>query len=123
MIEALIAILRSRTSKIGESDGGSHAWLAEEAFHGHGLMEIANRYGARLINLSKMETEEAQVKIGSTTIRIRLPRLLLYDIDLFISMPVLKVHAMTVVSLGFKNQWRCIPDVKRLRYHPEFNHL
>jgi len=25
---------------------------------------------------------------------------------------------MTGVSLGFKNWWGCIPDVKRLKYHP-----
>jgi uncharacterized protein (DUF362 family) len=37
-------------------------------------------------------------------------------------MPVPKVHAMTNVSLGFKNQWGCIPDAMRLKYHYQFSH-
>jgi uncharacterized protein (DUF362 family) len=28
---------------------------------------------------------------------------------------------MTGLSLGFKNQWGCIPDVKRLKHHPQFS--
>jgi len=38
-------------------------------------------------------------------------------------MPVPKIHAMTVLSLGFKNQWGCIPDNMRLRLHHIFNEL
>ncbi|MEW6048320.1 MAG: DUF362 domain-containing protein, partial [Bacillota bacterium] len=41
----------------------------------------------------------------------------------FVTLPVPKVHAMTGVSLGFKNQWGCIPDPKRLRLHPYFDRL
>ena len=36
-------------------------------------------------------------------------------------MPVPKVHVMTYVTLGFKNQWGCIPDTMRFRNHSEFN--
>lgn len=38
-------------------------------------------------------------------------------------MPVPKVHVMTYLSLGFKNQWGCIPDVKRLRHHHDFDRI
>jgi uncharacterized protein (DUF362 family) len=49
-------------------------------------------------------------------------RLLLHETDVFVTMPVPKIHVMTRVSLGFKNQWGCLPDVKRLRHHADFAH-
>lgn len=36
-------------------------------------------------------------------------------------MPVPKIRCMTGLSLGFKNQWGCIPDTMRLRYHHIFD--
>jgi len=50
------------------------------------------------------------------------PVLLLREVDVFITLPVAKVHAMTGVSLGFKNQWGCQPTTMRLRNHPQFAH-
>jgi uncharacterized protein (DUF362 family) len=52
--------------------------------------------------------------------RVELPDILINGTDYFITMPVPKMHVMTGVSLGFKNQWGCLPDVKRLRNHPDF---
>jgi uncharacterized protein (DUF362 family) len=43
------------------------------------------------------------------------------DSDLFISLPVPKIHMNTGVSLALKNLWGLIPDPKeRLRLHPYF---
>ncbi|MBI4454643.1 MAG: DUF362 domain-containing protein [Acidobacteria bacterium] len=125
VIEALVSILRERTTAIfiGESDGGSLAWSAEEAFDGHGLPELARRYGVGLVNLSRVAREEASVAVAGRQVRVVLPSMLLREIDVFITLPVPKVHVMTGVSLGFKNQWGCLPDVKRLRYHSEFAHV
>jgi len=39
-------------------------------------------------------------------------------VDVLITVPVLKIHASTGVSLGLKNQWGCIPTPMRLLYHP-----
>ena len=107
VMEALISVLSTQTSNIiiGESDGGYHAWKAEEAFQGHNLYKIAGRYGAELVNLSKIEAEDTEVKVGSKTVRARLPSLLLREVDAFITVPVPKVHVMTRLSLAFKNQW------------------
>jgi len=123
IIEAIISILATRSSNItvGESDGGSHAWKAEKAFAGHSLYKIADKYRAKVVNLSRIESEHVEVEVGSKKASIELPSLLLHDIDVFITVPVPKVHVMTRVSLGFKNQWGCIPDVMRLKNHPQFN--
>jgi uncharacterized protein (DUF362 family) len=75
----------------------------------------------RAVGLTELERRTASVGIAGKEIVLELPRLLLDETDFFITAPVPKIHAMTRVSLGFKNQWGCIPDVKRLRHHCDFN--
>lgn len=124
VIEAVVRAVVQRTPHItiGESDGGASAWRAEEAFTGHDIPRICHMYGAKAVNLSALPSEEVRTTIAGVEVRVKLTSLLLHEVDAFITMPVPKVHAMTGVSLGFKNQWGCIPDVMRLRYHPRFAH-
>jgi len=123
MIEAIVSALRTRTSNIivGESDGGYRSFKAEEAFRNHGLYNIADKYGIKVVNLSKTESEHIEVELSSRKIRVELPSMLLHETDVFITVPVPKIHAMSGVSLAFKNQWGCIPGTMRLRGHPEFS--
>jgi len=122
MIEALVAALREYTNNItiGEADGGVDCWTADQAFSGHGLDKLVSKYGVRLVNLSRVPAERRAVDVDGRSEEVILPSLLLHEIDVFITMPVPKVHAMTGVSLGFKNQWGCVPSVKRLRDHYRF---
>lgn len=123
VIEAVIAALKERTSNItvGESNGGYHSFEAEEAFEKHGIYEMADRYGAQVVNLSKDKHEVVKLRVGSKDVEVTLPSLLLHDVDVFVTIPVPKIHAMTGVSLGFKNQWGCNPSTMRLREHSKFN--
>lgn len=122
VLEAVVSLIRTRTDKITivESDGGSYAWPAQEAFAGHHVDQICARYGARAVNLTEYPREWAETEIFGRQIKLEMSRLLLHETDVFITMPVPKVHVMTRVSLGFKNQWGCLPDVKRLRNHHDF---
>ncbi len=123
LIEGVVAAIHDRTSHIivGESDGGYHSFKAEEAFASHGLYGLRNRYGIHVVNLSDGPSECRTVDIAGRPVTVELPRLLLDEVDVFITLPVPKVHAMTRVSLGFKNQWGCQPGTMRLRNHPEFS--
>ncbi len=124
IIEECIKILSNLTSNItiGETDGGSNAWQAEEAFVSHNFPYLSKRYGVQVVNLSDVKRERAETYIDGRKVCVELPSMLLQDVDVFITLPVPKVHIMTEVSLAFKNQWGCIPDVKRLRYHHNFDH-
>jgi len=73
------------------------------------------------VNLCDGEKEHIDVLSGRETYQVPLPVLLLRETDVFITMPVPKIHAMTIVSLGYKNQWGCVPDIMRLRRHFIFN--
>jgi uncharacterized protein (DUF362 family) len=122
-LSALVELIRERTRNItiGESDGGYNSFKADEAFRGHGLDQLASRYGVKLINLSTLPAEERTGVVAGRAVTVRLPRYLLRDVEVFLTAPVPKIHATTGVSLGLKNQWGCIPDAMRLREHAEFD--
>ena len=102
-IEALVVVLKERTSNItiGESDGGYHSYYAEEAFKGHKLYDIGEKYRVRVVNLSKDERETIIETIAGNKVSVTLPHILLHETDVFITMPVPKTHVMTGVSLAF----------------------
>jgi len=108
------------TVTIGEGDGGYGAWSAELAFEGHGLPNLCREFGVRLVNLSTAPSRLTEIEVLGDAYREYLPIELLEDTDLFVTLPVPKIHAMTVYSGAVKNQWGCIPDKLRLRRHPDF---
>jgi uncharacterized protein (DUF362 family) len=123
VLEATVRVLRDYTAhiRIVESDGGSNAWTAEQVFAGHGVPELCQKYGVTAVSLSQHPSKLFRTVVAGEEIEMELPALLVEETDFFITMPVPKVHAMTGLSLGFKNQWGCIPDVKRLKHHPQFS--
>ena len=123
-IEAVVRALKDRTARIviGEAEGGYNSYCAEEAFESHGLYALARRYGITVTNLSREPRERVTGEIAGRETSVELPASLLHDTDCFITLPVPKIHAMTVVSLGFKNQWGCIPSEMRIREHAQFAH-
>src|SRR2546428_2370270 len=104
---------------VGESNGGYGSFTAAEAFAGQGLFDICKRTGAQPLDLSKEESEEYFGEVGRRQVSVRLARLLVEEVDFTISLPVLKVHAMTTVSLSMKNMWGCYPTDLRLLEHKE----
>src|SRR3989454_1936729 len=106
---------------VGESNGGYGSFLASEAFAGHGLHEICKQTGTTPLDLSQTETEEQRASIGGKVVSVRLPRFLVREVDFTVSIPVLKVHAMTTVSLSIKNLWGCYPTDLRLLEHRELD--
>jgi len=101
----------------------------EDAFNGHGIFEMCRRYGVRAINLTRYPRESVATEIAGGRVEVELSQLLTRETDVFITMPVPKLHMMTGVSLGFKNQWGCLPDVNgcaitatfRARFSPSTN--
>lgn len=126
LIEAVVSILKRRTKNIviGESDGAAAAWTVKEAFGGHKIPQICRRYGISMIDLTNSEGVQVKFKLNKKILILELPKILLNDTDVFITLPVPKIHCMTKVSLALKNQWGCIPLArKRFRYHPYFDNL
>ncbi len=123
VLRALLEILKERTDRLAvvESDGGYGAYKAPEAFSGHGYDRICEELEVELVNLCDEPSEKIVVEVKGRRYALPLPRRLLRETDVFVTMPVPKVHGMTYLSLAYKNQWGCIPDVMRLRLHYIFD--
>jgi len=119
LIKYLLEILKSKADTVilGESNGGNHSFTAEQAFEGHNMYQICQETGVELVNLSKLPSGFVEDKIQGKRVKVQLPKLLLEEIDCFISVPVLKVHVMTTISLSLKNSWGCNPDTMRALHH------
>jgi uncharacterized protein (DUF362 family) len=123
VILATVKVLREYTSHIAiaETDGGYGAWQAAEAFAGHGLYHLRDEFGVEIVNLNDEPRELITLRYGWRIHQLPLPTRLLHHTDLLITMPVPKIHCMTGLTLAYKNQWGCIPDIMRLRMHYIFD--
>jgi uncharacterized protein (DUF362 family) len=119
VLASLLGLLKDKVGRVivGESDGGNHSFTADQAFKGHGMHKICKENGAELVNLSTIPAETVEEIILGKSVKVQLPKMLLNEIDCFISVPVLKVHANTNVSISMKNLWGCYPDTMRGLYH------
>lgn len=119
LLRFLLELLKDRASRVivGESDGGNHSFTADQAFKGHGMHEICKETGAELVNLSTLPSRYIEDSIQGKKVKVQVPDLLVDGIDCFISVPVLKVHVMTLVTLSMKNLWGCYPDTMRCLHH------
>jgi len=113
---AVCELLLTRAGKVYvvESDGlRQSAW---EAFDASGYRQLES-LGVTLVNLSEAEQVEVEVPPAG---RVRLPRLML-NADIFITLPVLKTHALTYFTGSIKNQWGCVPQYDRILLHQYLN--
>jgi len=120
VIKRVCQVLRQRTQNIilVESDGMRYS--AEEAFEKNGIYQLAEEADVEVRNLSK----EPQVYgVHPLLEDFGLPRLLLEETDVFITLPVLKTHALTVFTGALKNQWGCIPRYDRILLHKHIDEL
>ena len=123
-LKAVTTMLTSRGYSviIGEADsGGYNRFSIDEVFKGMGIDQLARDTGARITNVSFTDPEWLEVRVGLRRLRVPVPRLLLHEIDAFITLPVPKVHLNTGISMSIKNQWGCIQEpAERLKLHPYF---
>jgi uncharacterized protein (DUF362 family) len=126
-LEALVIYLKNFTEHIVicESDsGGYNPFSMDDVFRTTGIAEFARRSGVKIVNLSHVPSRPIRFRHQFKQFSVPLPRLLLDETDLFITMPVPKVHLNTVVSISLKNQWGVIQQpALRLKLHPYFNEV
>lgn len=123
-IEQLVVALKDYTNNIiiGESDGGGYnRFCMDEVFDKTGIRAFSKKHGVTLVNLSKLPSRNIQFQYKGREFAVPLPRMLLDEVQLFITVPVPKVHSNTGVSMSIKNQWGCIQEpLLRLKLHPYF---
>ena len=81
-----------------------------------GWIEWARQKGVKLVNLS--DTKIVYFDFGEESVlrRERVSKEIL-DADVIISVPAMKTHLMTSVTLGMKNMYGTLPEIDKARYH------
>jgi uncharacterized protein (DUF362 family) len=112
--EAVCRVLRRRTRNVVIGEADHLRQKAETAFEVSGYVEMARRLDVPLVNFSDMRWR--QVFCPPLGAEVGLPAALL-DADVFITLPVLKTHALTYFTGALKNQWGCMPQYDRILMH------
>jgi uncharacterized protein (DUF362 family) len=117
LVEAVCRVLQTRTKDISLVEAPGYRHSAEKAFEITGIYDVAKRVGVKVVDLSKEPMSEVcNLRLGP------LPTILL-DADVFITMPVIKTHALTYFTGALKNQWGCIPRHDRIALHQYLDEL
>ncbi len=117
---AVCEVLLARTSRIYVGESRHMRQTPWEAFPAAGYVEMAKRLGVTLINFSEEPTIPCPCEPIGT---INLPRRIL-EADAFITIPVLKTHALTYFTGSLKNQWGCVPNyLDRIHNHVHIHEL
>ena len=124
LVRALRKINDRTKIYIGEGEGGYNSFSMSDAFRDMGFLEIENEFPqVKIINLSKIPSKEIEIDTPRGPYKIALPEIFFNEIDFSISCPLPKVHCMTKITLSYKNQWGCLPDVMRLKNHYMFDYI
>lgn len=120
LIEAIIDVLRMKFNPdeifVVESD--ATAMRAKYAFKVLGYEKLAARKKVKLLNLCEEEVLSLPNEAFSLSEEIKIPKILT-EVDLFISVPKLKLHRLVGVTCSLKNQFGCIPIRRKVGFHKQ----
>jgi len=116
LVEALINLLRDKTSDISIVESDSGAIDAEVKFAACGYVQLSQRTGVNLINLSKEKLVDVTIPNALALKSIKLPKMVM-DSDVLINVPKLKVNEITGVTLSLKNVFGLMPSRFKTKYH------
>ncbi|MBW1960859.1 MAG: DUF362 domain-containing protein [Deltaproteobacteria bacterium] len=96
--------------------------LARDVMEANGLGERLRRYGMKVVYLDQQPHEKVTVPGADVMHEVDFPECVL-KADRYISLPKMKTHAMTLVTLGIKNSLGLLPEhEKKGRLHHEAIH-
>lgn len=97
---------------LGDSPGGGNLLKVAEKT---GIKGVADEMGCPLIEFT--ETSEMKALEGRTFKKIEVAKAAL-EADVIISLPKVKTHGLTVLTLGIKNMFGCIPGMfRKIQWH------
>jgi uncharacterized protein (DUF362 family) len=89
---------------------------AGEAFRMTGMQEVSEKKGVPLIDLDRGDAAEITIPKGRLVKKIKVPALL-KEVDFVISIPVMKTHMHTGVTLSIKNMKGLLWRKQKARFH------
>jgi len=118
VIEAVINLVRRRTSRVTVVESDNISGSAERRMSETGLLRRLEELDVEFINLSRDDAEIHEV----AGVEIRLPRTVL-DADCFINLPKMKTCGHTLVTLSIKNLFGVLQRAKKNKLHRHLNEI
>lgn len=116
-VDAIIKICQEASpAKVIVAESGIVGFDTAEVFKGLGLEGRFEKLGAELVNLDRDETIKVDVPNGTVLKTARIFKTV-FESDVVISVPSMKTHILTAVTLGLKNMKGTIPDSMKKRMH------
>lgn len=86
-----------------DPDSEDHSFSADDALRRYNIHKIYSKTGVELVNISTLPATYVEGTIQGKKGGIQVSEILMKDIDSNVSVPVQKVHAMTIITLILKN--------------------
>jgi uncharacterized protein (DUF362 family) len=114
VVEGVIRGLRERAGEICVVESDQVLVNIEKAMRRAGFERVLRDCGVRFVNMSKGKFVEVPVPKPHRLTSLRMPEILTRST--LVTVPVIKTHDKTGISVAIKNQWGCL-DVLRHNYH------
>ncbi|MFW9979857.1 MAG: DUF362 domain-containing protein [Candidatus Thorarchaeota archaeon] len=122
LVKSIIRFIQKKTdAKISIIESDATINNLDLAYQALGWTEIADEFDVDLINL----TNEPRVSIKMEGYVLRdhkIPKIL-QTCDYLISVPKLKAHEMTGITGTLKNQFGCLPERNKSKYHKQISQV
>lgn len=118
-VTKIVLELNPRSIIIGEgADAGYDfpGFSTKEVFEASGTLEVARRLGVELRNLNRDTFKEITIQQPNVMEKVKIARTAL-ESDVIISVPVLKSHIRTHVTLSLKNMKGVMPGAEKRKSH------
>jgi len=102
VIEGLVEFLQDLGTHVVIGEGSMASHITERAFENTRVKELRNKYGIKIVNLNEDDFVSVRIHNGVALNSLKLSKEVL-ESDVIVSVPVLKTHVMTGVSLSLKN--------------------
>lgn len=110
VLDAVIEVLKSRTTDIVCVEAGQVTVDAQRALRRCGLERVLARHGVPFVNMSEAPFFQQIVPDAMVLRAIAVPEVLKDRI--LVTLPVMKTHGITVITGALKNQWGCLPEMR-----------
>lgn len=117
VVSAIIDHLRTQgVKKIAIGEGFIFGVEGQKAFEKTGFKDLAQKKGVELLNLDQFDPIEKTIPFGKLLKKVKVASVL-NDFDYIISIPVMKTHMHTQVSLSIKNMKGVLWRKEKARLH------
>jgi uncharacterized protein (DUF362 family)/Pyruvate/2-oxoacid:ferredoxin oxidoreductase delta subunit len=101
---------------IGDSCGSLSPGSTAQAIRTTGLDRVAHAVGAEIVDFDRAPSIQTPIADGRVLRTVKVPRLL-REVDLFVTLPKLKTHGLTLYSGAVKNQLGLVPGNGKKNIH------